>query len=72
MMEVSVQANVALLVADFVSRSMSDDLADASDRFERLPITPENFAGFSVPARQLPIAASRITRPGSTPSMSVF
>lgn len=46
MVEVSIQANVAFLIADFVTRSVSDDLANAPDRFERLPVTPQNSAGF--------------------------
>jgi hypothetical protein len=47
MMEVSVQANVAFLIADFVTRSVPDDLTNVPDGFERLPVTPENSAGFS-------------------------
>ena len=47
MMEVSIQANVSFLIADFVARSVPDNLANARDRFERLPVTPQNSAGFS-------------------------
>src|SRR6185312_12053500 len=46
MMEVSIQANVSFLIADFVARSVPDNLANARDRFERLPVTPQNSAGF--------------------------
>src|SRR6185312_13841056 len=46
MMEVSIQANVSFLIADFATRSVSDNLANARDRFERLPVTPQNSAGF--------------------------
>jgi hypothetical protein len=46
MMEMRIQANVALFVADFVAGSVSDNLANVRDRFERLPVTPQNSAGF--------------------------